>query len=209
MRTLRESGRGDAARARRPPEVVAQEVRDHDVLRAVLRGREEPRAGLGVGLRGRAPGGRALDRLRHGPARAEVDVEEELRRVRDDRPRRPSRASRRTGTGLSFEEIAREREGLDAGGKARAGGQVDLVDVAPCDAVSDGADASRPFVRGERALRARPFFECEREGTRRGPRRRCDEPPPLLVSKTKNSAKGRKSWGRTRAVDPSIQTPAS
>ncbi len=150
-------GRLDAPRLGHLAEVVPQKVHDHHVLGRVLRGGEKLTAPAGVlGLR-RAPRDRALDRLRDHPPRREVHVEEQLRRVRHHGP---VLVGERQGEGHGVVGIegAREGEGIDAGRKARAAREIDLVDVAAGDAVADGLDTACPLVRRERPLRASPVL---------------------------------------------------
>ena len=192
---LEERGHLHAADLGHLPEVVPQHVHDHQVLGPLLL-RLAQAGGLGlVLLHGDSPRRRPLHRPRG--EEASLEAEEELRRGARHREAAEVHERRVAGP-LRRQQPGEERERLLGERRAEREGEVDLVGVAPGDALVDAGEG--PGVAGlvERGLPARG----RGRGARVGPRRldlarrfedpEPDERGPVGIGRPRREAEGRR-----------------
>ena len=156
---LEEPRESDGARPADAGEIVAPEIDEHDVLRAVLLGVEQP---LGVPV-ARARG--AGDRVQRGPTPFRLD--ERLRRGTDEREAvelEQEQVRRRIDPAQRAVELERARRG----GPLGALGEDDLEGVPRADVLLGLDDRALVFVsRRQAPRRARtPLLPCGRVGQR-------------------------------------------
>ena len=146
---------------------------------------------------------------RGDPPRGGVDVEEELRRVRDDRERPRGRRRSRRGPGCRSRGGRRARRGGTATVAADPPRQVRLVDVASRDPVPDRLHRFRPLPRPRLLGGSSPPASSPRPTAMPGSSARAGVPRALRAvgsSKRPNQARG-VAGGRKSSRDPSSATP--
>ena len=192
---LEDVGPGDRAGPADAPEVVAQEIHDHRVLGAVLRGGQETLRDGAILRRPPAPRGGPLHRPGHD--RAVAELEEQLGRGGEHAVAAEVEVGRvRPALGVAEVSVETPRIALHAGAQAHR--VVDLVGVAGRDQLPDPADRRLvPLARGRRHPRVR---RQPPGGPRRGGAG-ASSPRRARTSRTTPGA-----TRRTRPRDPASRT---